>query len=204
MRKMKLAITPRYLENEGGDFIVIKKKYYPFFKKYNITLYLIPFNDNKRDIKDFLSNTGVDMILFAGGYKNYTKEIKRFETNVLKIALENKLPIFGICCGMWTINYHFKGTLRFDYRHEGRINKATHKVKVIDLIRKGAATVNSYHSKVIDKLGDGLTPFILAEDNTIEGFYNKEKKIIGIQFHMENYGVDKSLTKQIMKKFEEL
>ena len=45
---------------------------------------------------------------------------------------------------------------------------------------------------------------IVAEDKTIEGIYNLEKRIIGIQFHMENNGVSENLTTQIMKKFTEL
>ena len=49
-----------------------------------------------------------------------------------------------------------------------------------------------------------MNKFLIAEDGSIEGIYNLEKRIIGIQFHMENKGVSSSLTKQLMKKFEEL
>ena len=43
-----------------------------------------------------------------------------------------------------------------------------------------------------------------ADDNVIEGIYNLDHKIIGVQFHMENRGVSGDLPKQIMQKFKEL
>ena len=79
-----------------------------------------------------------------------------------------------------------------------------HTVKATDYVKDEIYNVNTFHSKVIDKLGDGLKTFLLAEDETIEGLYNLDKRIIGIQFHMENKGVSENLTKQIMKKFEDL
>ena len=44
----------------------------------------------------------------------------------------------------------------------------------------------------------------MSEDDIVEGIYNLEKKIIGIQFHMENQGVSSELTNQIMEKFANL
>ena len=72
------------------------------------------------------------------------------------------------------------------------------------MIEENIYNVNSFHSKVIDKIGDNLTPFLIAEDGTIEGFYDLNKKILGVQFHMENDGVSSELTEQIMKKFNDL
>ena len=64
--------------------------------------------------------------------------------------------------------------------------------------------VNSFHAKSLDKIGNDLTPFLMSEDDIVEGIYNLEKKIIGIQFHMENQGVSSELTNQIMEKFANL
>ena len=49
-----------------------------------------------------------------------------------------------------------------------------------------------------------LRPFIIADDGVIEGAYNLEKKIICVQFHMENKGVSEKLTSNIMSKFLDL
>ena len=64
--------------------------------------------------------------------------------------------------------------------------------------------MNSFHAKSCDKIGDGLKPFLISEDGIVEGFYNIEKKILAVQFHMENKGVSEDLTDQIMNKFMNL
>ena len=133
-----------------------------------------------------------------------------FETEVLRESLKRKLPILAICCGMWTVNYYFNGSLKFDESHQAFVDekidvkKMVHSVIATDFIKEGVYKVNTFHSKVIDRLGEGLKSFLVAEDKTIEGLYNLEKRIIGVQFHMENKGVSENLTTQIMKKFTEL
>lgn len=160
--------------------------------------------------KEYLDDLNPDAVVFAGGYRLYTDEIKKFETEVLEESLKRELPILAICCGMWTINNYFNGTLKFDESHQAfdgekiDVKKMIHSVKATDFIKAKIYHVNTFHSKVVDKLGDGLKSFLIAEDETIEGIFNLDKRIIGIQFHMENKGCSSSLTKQIMKKFEDL
>ena len=51
-----------------------------------------------------------------------------------------------------------------------------HTVQATDFIEKKIYNVNTFHSKVINKIGDELKSFLIAEDGTVEGFYNLEKK----------------------------
>ena len=128
----------------------------------------------------------------------------------MKVAIEKKLPILAICCGMWTVNSYFNGTLKWTEKHQAfdgkkiDISKMIHFVEGIDLVKKKNYKVNSFHAKSLDKIGNDLTPFLMSEDDIVEGIYNLEKKIIGIQFHMENQGVSSELTNQIMEKFANL
>lgn len=205
---MKVVITPRFFENKTEQLMAVESKYYPFFEKHGYSVHLIPFMGIKP--RDYLEDSNPDVVVFAGGYRLYTDEIKKFETEVLQESLKKNLPILAICCGMWTVNYYFKGTLKFDESHQAfdgeKINftKRTHSVRATDFVEQTTYTVNSYHSKVIDKLGEGLKSFLIAKDNVIEGFYNVDKRTIGIQFHMENKGVSGRLTSQIMKRVKEL
>ncbi len=205
---MKLAVTPRFFENNTEQLLGIEKKYYPFFTKHGHNIHLIPFMGIK--IGEYFDDLKPDGIVFAGGYRLYTDEIRKLETEVLKESLNRKLPILAICCGMWTVNYYFGGTLKVDESHQAfdgqkiDVKKYIHPVDAIDFIKKGPYKVNSYHSKVIEKVGEGMETFIVANDGTVEGFYNLEKRIIGIQFHMENRGVSGSLTRQLMGKFLQL
>ena len=202
-KKIKIAITPRFHQTEIDELVSIEKKYYKFFSKYNCDLYLIPFV--KSEVEDYLESLKPDGIVFAGGYRMYTDEIKNFEEKVIKISLKLKLPILAICCGMWTVNGYFGGTLKFNENHQAfdgeKINtyKMLHKVFSDEsIIKKDVYTVNTFHSKVIDKLAKNLHPFLFSEDKEIEGIVDKENSILGVQFHMENTGVSGSLTKQIM------
>ncbi len=206
---MKLAITPRYYDTKEHKFIVIERKYYPFFDRFGHQINLIPFMGT--DINEYFDMLQPEALVLAGGYKCYTEEIKKFEREVLETALDRKIPILAICCGMWTVNYYFNGTFNYSEKHQcitdtGDIDmkKIIHKLKATDYIKDGHHIVNSFHSKAINKLGKGLKPFLYADDGTIEGVYNEQKRIIGVQFHMENKGCSRRLTKQIMKKFEEL
>lgn len=202
---MKVAITPRFYENAPDRLLCVEKKYYSFFEQYDYHVHLIPYIGITPG--DYLDELKPDAVVFAGGYRLYTDEIEKFESTVLEGALNRKLPILGICCGMWTINYYFNGSMGYDESHDWNPSQSfphTHLATAIDLVEKKTYTVNSYHKKVIDQLGNELTSFIVAEDNLVEGIYNLDKKIIGVQFHPESPGVDDSLTKQVMKIFKEL
>ena len=48
----------------------------------------------------------------------YTEEIKKFEYSVMKYSLDRNIPILAICCGMWTVNGYFNGTLKFNENHK--------------------------------------------------------------------------------------
>lgn len=205
---MKIAMTPRFYNSEENNFIVVEKKYYHFLNKFGHHLHLIPFLG--KDIGEYLDEIEPDAIIFSGGYAYYTKEIGRFEREVMKQSLKRNLPILGICCGMWTINYYFGGSLKHDATHQCMtesgidMKKWRHPVTVTEFIKTGKYTVNSFHAKVIERVGSDLRVFISGQDGVVEGFYNEEKRIMGVQFHMENKGVSSSLTKRIMKKFESL
>ena len=205
---MKLAITPRFYDGKFEKLISIEEKYYPFFNKFGHHLNLIPFLGLKPD--EYIDQLKPNAIVFAGGYRLYTDQIKNFEKEVLKSALNRKLPILAICCGMWTVNGYFGGSLKFNENHQAfdgekiKFSKMLHYVEATDLVKKKNYKVNTFHSKVIDKLGSNLNTFLISDDGEIEGIYNLEKKIIGVQFHMENQGVDDQLTQQIMEIFSNL
>ena len=202
------AITPRFFETKIDKLISVEQKYYPFFEKYKTFLNLIPYSDY--NLSEYFENIKPKAIIFAGGYRLYTEEIKNFENKVMSIAIDKKIPILAICCGMWTVNGYFNGTLKFNESHQGldgenlNLKRMIHFVEAQNFIKEGIYKVNSFHSKVIDKLGENLKVFLKSQDDEIEGIYNLEKKIIGVQFHMENKGVENKLTDQIMDKFYSL
>ncbi len=206
--KKKLVITPRFHESNHDNLLSVEKKYLPFFEKYDFYVNLAPYQGISID--EYLRLEKPDAICFAGGYRLYTDDIKNFETEFLKKALEFRIPILAICCGMWTVNSYFGGDLKWTHDHQCfdgekiNIKKMIHYVDTVDLIEKDKYKVNTFHAKSINNLGKELRPFLIADDGVIEGAYNLEKKIICVQFHMENNGVSEKLTSNIMSKFLDL
>ncbi len=205
---MKIAMTPRFHEGGMDQLMSIEKKYYPFFEKFGHNIHLIPYMGMTAE--QYLEDQKPDAIVFAGGYRLYTPEIRQFESNFMKITLERKIPILGICCGLYTVNAFFGGNLKWTENHQAfdgkkiDITKMIHYVEGVDLVEKKNYKVNSFHPKSVDKLGEGLKNFLISDDGQVEGIFNLEKKIIAIQFHMENTGVTQELTDQIMEKFGNL
>ena len=62
--------------------------------------------------------------------------------------------------------------------------------------------VNSYHNEIIkNKRKKMINVFGLAEDNTVEAFHIKDKKILGIMWHPERYKKVKYFDKDLIKNF---
>ena len=96
---MKLAMTPRFYDGGIDQFIAIEKKYYPFFEKFNCNIHLVPFLGIKAE--DYLEENKPDAVVFAGGYRLYTDEIKTFETNFMRATVKKKYQYwpFVVVCG---------------------------------------------------------------------------------------------------------
>ena len=125
-----------------------------------------------------------------------------YELLLTKVAIENKLPILGVCRGLQVINVFFGGTLVQDMEAELGIAKGkhdqtentsigTHKIYVkpdsltYTLLNKEIMLTNSHHHQCIKKLGRELEITAKSDDGIIEAIENYDKKIIGLQFHPE-------------------
>jgi len=111
----------------------------------------------------------------------------KHECQCLEYAIENSLPIFGVCRGMQIIAEYFGSTFKKVENHVS----SRHKIKIIGQsnfksILNKIENVNSYHNFAIDMLGDDLqTVAICSDDNTIEAFQHKSHLIFGQMWHPE-------------------
>ena len=112
---------------------------------------------------------------------------------VIKQAINRKIPIFGICRGLQILNVYFGGTLYQDlkyaqldskshtqdyntscnYKHTIRVEKNSYLSKMFPY--NDTLYVNSFHHQAINKLGKDLKVDALAEDGIIEAFHIDDK-----------------------------
>lgn len=119
-----------------------------------------------------------------------------------RYALENKIPMLGICKGHQTLNVLMGGSLYQDLslqdgeriQHLQKYNRTylTHHVEVEEgtrlasLIGAGKHKTNSMHHQAVKRLGRGLKISARASDGIVEGIEDEEGLILGVQWHPED------------------
>jgi len=137
-------------------------------------------------------------------YDDFATDIK-----LIDYFVKHNKPIFGICAGLQAINIYFGGTIGIiaennphsNTRHDISITPGSF---VYDVFKSERADINSYHTRHIVKLGEGLTVVAKADDGVIEAVENKEKRIFATQWHPEqSYHADPSVEKKFFENFLE-
>ena len=138
------------------------------------------------------------------------------EIYLIKKAIKNRLPLFGICRGSQILNVALGGTLYIDvqqdmpgslkhdyypfaewtrdhYAHSVRI-KADSRLAAI--FEKKELMINSVHHQGIKNLGDGLTPIVFAPDGLVEGIQLEGNPFgMAVQWHPESLPDDADMQK---------
>ena len=154
------------------------------------------------DIYNFTIKKNYDLILLAGGNNsfinnNVDKVRNKINNVVYKFALKKKIKVIGICHGAHFLSKKFGFIIARKKNHVG-----SHKI-IINLNKtKSHKTVNSYHNETIKftKIKN-VNVFAIAEDNTVEAFHIKNRKILGIVWHPERYKKIKNFDKKLIKEF---
>lgn len=195
---MIALITQREQKDSHGTPIdAMESDYIKYFEGLGIKLY--PISNFITDIRSCFEIFHVDFVILTGGgsvpnkyYRCPAKEPQqenrdRVEKALIDECLERQIPILGICRGMQFLNGYFGGKVEklFDLQFP-RQNGKDHLV-YSELLRK-SFVVNNYHNDGIklDGLADGLKVFAIDMDNeVVEAFYSKDKKILALQWHPE-------------------
>lgn len=145
---------------------------------------------------------------------------------LMKTALEEDLPILGICRGMQLLNIVSGGTIWQDlntqrptdilHRDPKQEHFVYHEITVdpdniiADLLGgPGVYKVNSWHHQAVDRLGENIKAVANAPDGIVEAIVRTDKSYaVGLQFHPEamvrdgDYSVI-GLYKELVKKARE-
>jgi putative glutamine amidotransferase len=144
---------------------------------------------------------------------------------LIRAAVAEGVPVFGICRGLQEMNVAFGGTLhqhlqevpgKFDHRtdrsrprqmsyapkHDVALEPGGYFRSLVNVVE---AKVNSLHGQGIDRLGKGLIVEAVAPDETIEGFRvdGAERFAIGVQWHPEGLVDSCGLSASLFARFGE-
>ena len=150
---------------------------------------------------EYFKSLKLNVLILSGG-DNLGDTIKRDETEVslLEYALQNSIPVIGICRGMQLIHVYFGGQIEYGNIDFSKIHKSKHHTIIYK--EKDQVVVNSYHTNKIVESTLSKQFSILSrctEDNSIESFYNK--KILCMMWHPERKMKSSNWSTNLIKNF---
>ena len=144
-----------------------------------------------------------DGIICQGGDDFYD-----YDKVIVKYAIENDIPILGICLGMQLMSSVYEDNITLldntyhnhkDCNHDIVISKNS---KLYDIIKKEKLKVNSFHKEHV--LNSGIYEInAYSDDGVIEGIeYNNNTFNIGVQWHPER-DMEKDYNKKLFEAYFE-
>lgn len=150
------------------------------------------------DLDAFILTSGNDLAS-VDNPTNPAPERDAVEKAIVDHAIENEMPVLGVCRGLELLNTHFGGSLIEVSGHAG----TTHEVDIVDpdgLELPRRVTVNSYHDFGIEKrgVGEDLDVFCTAPDGTVEGVVHETSPVWGLMWHPERESPSEELDRPIV------
>lgn len=137
------------------------------------------------EISGFVAGLDICGLIFSGGEDwGLAPTRDATEAALFTWAMEFRLPVFGVCRGAQVINLLMGGKAEACENHIA----TKHLVNLSKPVAKGGSReVNSFHAHAIrpEGLAPGLKAFAVANDGTVEGFANKDGRIVGVMWHPE-------------------
>ena len=116
------------------------------------------------------------------------------EFELYRTALDDEIPVLGICRGFQLVNVHAGGTLHQDVPSHARYDlppsTAAHGVtiepgSILHGLLGDQRAVNSLHHQTADEIGDGLRVTAVADDGTPEAVERSDAAVLAVQWHPE-------------------
>lgn len=192
---MKILIVPSIRETYKNQIeYCIDLKLLIFLKKV--------FKNSTLEAYDLTKNNDYDLLVLSGGNscilrKKADRLRDKINNYLLNKSLKKKKAILGICHGAQFLAKKSGFKIKKKNNHIG-----FHKVIFNINGNRFNKIVNSFHNETIEyRKNNNVNIFGLAEDNTIESFHIKNKKILGVMWHPERYSKMKKFDLRLIKDF---
>ena len=233
MKKPKIGLTSFIFYSENPRKFTTNARYVQGILDAGGIPVLIPVTENLEDCKAYLDM--VDGLLIPGGedvapefygedpvpqvnYINRTKDL--FDMELIRLAQEQKKPIFGICRGLQVLNVALGGSLYQDI--PSQLPKAichlqssdlrfvgTHKVtlepqSMIGQVLGAEVMANSYHHQCVKQLAEPLRCVGKTSDGVVEAVETEDGSIFAVQWHPEEMYREEPVFAGLFRKLIEL
>lgn len=188
----KIAITQRLTENQ--DYYEIRDsldvKWAKLFKELNFLPVILPTGYN---FEEYFLQLKIEGIILSGGndlsclsFNKLSEKRDLFEKKLIKFAIKQEIPVFGVCRGMQIIADYFGSSFDKVDNH----TKTRHALKISDnSVYKNELlnlkTVNSFHNYAIKNISNELKISARNKEDIIEAIEHKKYKIFGQMWHPE-------------------
>jgi putative glutamine amidotransferase len=188
----KILITQRLQNNETYEECreALDVSWAKLFKEIDLLPIVLPY---EYDYKKYFDEFEIDGVLLTGGNDLYSlnnnelsKKRDYFEKDLISYAIENSVPIFGVCRGMQIIAEYFGSSFvkvdgQVNVRHNLHVEK---KSKYFTHLQK-LKSVNSFHNYAVKNLSNELIVSVTSEDKIIKAIEHKTYKIFAQMWHSE-------------------
>ncbi|MCC3145514.1 gamma-glutamyl-gamma-aminobutyrate hydrolase family protein [Halanaerobium sp. Z-7514] len=221
----------------GLEFSLLTQDYSEALSRVGALPLIFPYLESKKDDEEYIKKVlnEVDGVVLPGGsdidpalYDSYPQknlgkispERDRWELKILRLAMEAKKPILGVCRGFQLINIYYGGSLKVDVCGNNVESKIphmalmvpkyykTHKLKIksgsrlAEIFGKEDIAVNSYHHQAVKEVGQGLIVSGVAPDGVVEAVEDPNYPyLLGVQWHPEMMAAQEEEQLKIFKNF---
>ncbi len=129
---------------------------------------------------------------------SWEPERDQLEISLLEAALDQQLPVLGVCRGLQLLNVVTGGSLHQDVpehsRYDVPVDAEVHRVAFepgtrLAEIYGTELGVNTLHHQTVDRVGQDLAVTARSTDGTVEGLELAGHDVIAVQWHPEMMSV---------------